>query len=133
MIEGIILWGRKPRWLRFFKVMLEINGAPLKRNQDLVLRLLLQVKEAVVDLTGDYTDCKYLSRSNPRWGKSRASLMQEQDHKKEPLQSLLIYHVTSLDILSMCTKGKNPAAKQKVFQIVPLKVRSMALCLDQRH
>jgi hypothetical protein len=32
-IEAIQTFGRKARWLRFFEVFLEINGAPFKRNQ----------------------------------------------------------------------------------------------------
>ncbi|KAJ1466356.1 hypothetical protein T484DRAFT_1861897 [Baffinella frigidus] len=41
-ISAILTWGRKARWLNFFQVFLEVNGSPFKRNQDVILRLVLE-------------------------------------------------------------------------------------------
>eukprot|EP00960_Hanusia_phi_P030497 748658-Hanusia_phi.AAC.3 len=109
--------GRNARWLRFFDVFLVIDKVPLKRNQDLILRLLMEDKDAVLDLTCDYRESKVLPLSDERYGKDRLTLMLEGEHKRE-LGSLIKYHISSLEILSSCATGKNVGNKGKIQQEV---------------
>jgi hypothetical protein len=62
-------------------VFLIIDGIPSRRNQDKILRLLLEDKDALIDLTCDYTSCKFLSRTDERFGMKRLELMALRDHK----------------------------------------------------
>ena len=66
-VYAISVWGRRSRWLTFFLTFLIIEDRPVKRNQDMILRLLLEEKEAVLDLDCDYsaagTGSPFLSRS----------------------------------------------------------------------
>ena len=54
-IFSVRVWGRRARWLTFFLIFLTIKDRPIKRNQDMILRLLLEDKEAVLDLECDYS------------------------------------------------------------------------------
>lgn len=119
MVDAICIWGRKPRWLNFFAVLLETNGVPFKRNQELILNMLLRKQDHVIDLSCDYSTAKpHLSPSDARCGKTRLDLIVAEDHREMPVRSLLLYHVSTLDILSMCCAGKNPGCKSKLFGIV---------------
>jgi hypothetical protein len=75
-------WGRRARWLGFFQIFMVMKGRPLKKNQDLILRLLLDEEEAILDLTCDYRDSPWLYAKDERLGKHRLQLMIEGDHKR---------------------------------------------------
>ena len=62
-------------------MFLIIDGIPSRRNQDKILRLLLEDKDALIDLTCDYTNCKFLSKIDERFGMKRLELMALRDHK----------------------------------------------------
>jgi len=78
---AIQTWGRKARWLRIFEVLLFVNGWPFKRNQDLVLRILLEDWEWLLDLKCDYRSSRFLPRNDPRLGKTLLDLIQDGDHR----------------------------------------------------
>jgi len=118
-MDAIKVWGRKARWLSFFDVFIVQRGNPMKRNQDLILRLLLEDKEALIDLTCDYTDSPYLSKSDERFGMSRLDLMVSNDHRR-PVFSLLKYHTTALSLVAMCCSGKNTDNQVKVLHMISL-------------
>ena len=121
-IYAILTWGRKPRWLSFFEVFLAINGSPAKRNQDIILRLLLEDRDSLIDLDCDYSvEGARLSKSDERAGKKRLDLLLAADHKRK-VASLLKYHYVSVDLLAKCCEGKNPANKAKVATLIPLDV-----------
>jgi hypothetical protein len=113
----ILTYGRKPRWLAFFEVFISIRGNPSRRNQDKILRLLLEEREAVIDLECDYTSSPYLSKMDERTGMKRLDLMIKRDHKIK-IGSLLKYHYVSVSMLAKCCTGRNAACKSKVSSLV---------------
>ena len=117
-INSIKIWGRRDRWLTFFQPFIVVHGRPLKRNQDLILRLLLEESDAVIDLTCDYSiaGCS-LSKNDERFGKRRIDLITDDDHKR-PVFSLLKYHQATLNVLSMCCMGKNAENQSKVLSLL---------------
>lgn len=130
--DAIKMWGRKARWLNFFTVFLVQKGRAMKRNQDLLLRVLLDDKDALLDLSGDYSSSPYLSKSDGRYGMSRLDLMIAKDHKRAVF-SLLKYHVTTLTVLAMSCWGKNSQNQAKLAQEVDLGiVMKSILDLDLR-
>jgi len=120
-IFSILTYGRKPRWLSFFEVFVSIDGNPSKRNQDMLLRLLLEEKDTIIDLTCDYTDSPFLIKSDERSGKKRLDLLIVCDHKRK-VASLAKYHQVSVNLLAKCCTGKNPANKAKVAALVSFDV-----------
>ena len=74
-VQTIVRYGKRARWLHFLETFVVVNGRPLKRNQDMIMRLLLQEEdEVVLELDGD--------QEGEREGdKSRASLMMEREHE----------------------------------------------------
>ena len=116
-IHSILTWGRKPRWLSFFEVFISVNGTISKRNQDKILRLMME-ESSLLDLDCDYTDTNFLSPKDERYGKKRLDLMIIRDHKRK-VASLLKYHYVSIDMLAQCCMGKNPLNKTKVASKLP--------------
>ena len=118
-VNAIKVWGRRARWLLFFQVFIAVKGRPIKRNQDIVLRLLLEDSDAVLDLTCDYSqpDCR-LSKNDERFGMTRIDLMAEADHKRAVF-SLLQYHKATLSMLAMLAAGKNAENQGKICGLVP--------------
>ena len=58
LIAANLKYGRRARWLNALEVFLECNGkvSGLEKNQDLILRLLLEDRRVLLDFTCDYTD-----------------------------------------------------------------------------
>ena len=113
-VQAIKAWGRRARWLSFFQAFMVVRGKnPVKRMQDLILRLLLEEKEAVLDLTCDYTRSKFLSIRDARYGMTRLDLLRADDHKR-PVFSLLKYHSATLKTLAMCAFGRNAENQMKI-------------------
>ena len=42
-IQSIVKFGKQPKWLKFLDAFVVVEGRPLKRNQTLVLKLVLRV------------------------------------------------------------------------------------------
>ena len=119
-IAAIKVWGRKSRWLRLFSVFIDISGRPMKKNQDLVLGLMLEERDAVVDLTCDYSSDKcFLSNSDERHGMTRIELLIADDHHREVF-SLLKYHEEVLNMLTLCAKGKNAENQGRISSEISL-------------
>lgn len=117
----IVDYGRKARWLRFFEAVLDADGTPIKRNQDIVLSLILEFRGQVIDIDCDYSEPHFmLPEDDARNGMSRIDLMAEDEHKQQ-YASLLCYHASCIDLLAMCARGKNPTAKVLLFPVLPLK------------
>ena len=118
-INAIKTWGRRARWLSFLEVFILVNGQPLKRNQDLILRLLLEEQDTVIDLTCDYSHpACCLSKNDARYGKSRLELIVDKDHQR-PIYSLIKYHKASVNLLALCASGKNAQNQGKVGALIP--------------
>ena len=119
-VQAILTWGRKARWLNFFEVFLEIDGSPFKRNQDLVLRLIMEEWDMLIDLQCDYrAKSAHLPSSDPRNGKALLDLIKDGDHLM-PVRSLVKYHYGSINLLALCAAGKAPANKAKIHGLVSM-------------
>ena len=124
LIFANVKFGRRARWLNILEVFLECQGKPIQKNQELILRLLLDDKDILVDFTCDYQEgsknlkiAQSLGRGDERRGKSRQELMIDKDHELN-IRSLLKYHMTGLRLLGMCAAGKlNQSAKDECTQI----------------
>ena len=116
-IDAILTWGRKARWLRFFEVFLEVQGSPLKRNQDLLLRMVLDDFDKLIDLECDYRASRFLPRSDPRTGMTRLELIRDGDHRWK-VRSLVKYHFSSVNLLALCAAGKNAVNQARVMMMV---------------
>jgi len=134
LIRANITYGRRARWLNCIEIFVECNGKPIPKNQELVLRLLLDEKDILLDFTCDYSlGSKNLqipqgiSGSDSRRGKNRVQLMIEQDHTL-PIRSLVKYHMTAMRLLGMCAAGKNQTCKETCSQIPEI---SLQKCIDQ--
>ena len=104
---------------RFVQKFILVNGVLIKRNQNVVLRLLMDDAEAVLDLSCDYStsDCR-LSKSDERYGKTRLQLMADGDHKRS-MFSLLDYHNATLTLLALTAAGKNVTSQGKISSLLP--------------
>lgn len=121
-IYAVKIFGRRARWLNFLQPFLIVkNKTPVKRNQDVIVRLLLDEKEAIVDLSCDYRNSEYLSKADTRYGKTRIDLLLDDEHRL-PVFSLLNYHVTTLRTLANCCFGKNAENINKVASVVPFPI-----------
>jgi hypothetical protein len=117
-INAIKTFGRRARWLNFFQPFMIINGkTAVTRNQDVIFRLLLEDKEAILDLTCNYKESQYLSKTDTRYGKTRIELLLENEHQR-PLASLLNYHVATLRTLASCCFGKNADNIHKLASVI---------------
>ncbi|KAJ1488130.1 hypothetical protein T484DRAFT_1784348 [Baffinella frigidus] len=134
-MTAIHTWGRKARWLRFFEVFLEIGGIPFRRNQDLILRLVMEDWDALLDLSCDYSQPNQdLPQSDPRQatlggvcmmilllsraqGATLLQLIQNGEHRME-VRSLVKYHFSSINLLALCAAGKNAMNKARILQHV---------------
>jgi len=115
------VWGRRARWLSFFQYFILVRGSPVKRNQDLLLRLLMEDVD-ILDLSCDYSssDCK-LAKSDERFGMTRIQLLLSDDHHRAVF-SLLKYHAATLNVLALCCRGKNAENQGKICALLPLDV-----------
>ena len=135
LIAANLKYGRRARWLNALEVFLECNGkvSGLEKNQDLILRLLLEDRRVLLDFTCDYTDGgpnkripQAISAGETRRAMNRIELMLDQDHLK-PLRSWLKYHMTGLRLLGMCTAGKNQRNKDTCALIPEI---SLEKCIE---
>lgn len=113
--------------------MIECNGKPIRKNQDRILRLLLDEKDVLLDFTCDHSYGSKnvqlpqgLSKGDARMGKDRIALMKDKDHLLK-IRSLLKYHMTGIRLLGMCAAGNNQAAKEACAGIPEI---SLQQCID---
>jgi len=122
MFTAINTYGRRSRWLSFLEVFCEVDGIwvpVVKPFQAKISELLLLDKEVLLDLTLDYTNSRFLSQDDPRYGKTRFQLLQDRDYK-EKYFSLAQYHVSSLRIMALCCAGKNRVVQMRTCALIPL-------------
>ena len=98
-----------------------VKNQPIKWSQDLVMRLLFEEKNDLLDLDCDYTNSRWLSCKDSRYGKTRLALLLENDHQR-PLFSLIRYHVCSLRILATCAQGVHSENQNKIASQILISV-----------
>jgi len=137
LVYANVKYGRRARWLNILEIFLECQGKPIRRNQDLILRMLIDDKDLLIDFTCDYSEGKSnknlqiaqaLEMGDTRRGKTRQDLMIDKDHELK-IRSLLKYHMTGLRLLGMCAAGKlNQAAKDECAHIPEI---SLQRCIQE--
>ena len=80
------------------------NGAPIDRNQTLCMQAFSEADTETVLLL-------FKGRAGQA---KRAVLMAERDHLVRPDRSPLAYHISLLEVLTLCTLGKNYAVRGTV-------------------
>ncbi|KAK3233488.1 hypothetical protein CYMTET_56220 [Cymbomonas tetramitiformis] len=106
--------GHQSRWLRFFSCVLEVNNQLMPQNQEKVLFLLLEHRDALFLL---WSDAAGFDR--------RRALMLAREHRDPALRlrSLLRYHVTLVEMLDLCMQGPgNLSMLRVVREILPFEV-----------
>eukprot|EP00299_Pterocystis_sp_00344_P020311 c9964_g1_i1.p1 GENE.c9964_g1_i1~~c9964_g1_i1.p1 ORF type:complete len:1731 (-),score=431.55 c9964_g1_i1:75-5267(-) len=100
--------GQFPRYLQFFRIIIMPEGRPLKRNQDLILKLMLEKEDKVMVLYND------------REGRQlRRKLINDQDHIKNE-EGALNYHLVLLQLLGDIVSGHNHLAELKCQALLPI-------------
>ena len=103
------------------------NDKPVKRNQKLIIKGLIQNKMKTMTPS--------LYKTQEEWERCRA-LMDDKSVQKElqsdtPPEGGLIYHAELIDLLYRCARGKNKPAEQLCQEELPLSAIRRGLC-DER-
>jgi hypothetical protein len=117
-VSLIVNNGRTPEWLQFLEGIVVVKAKnddkkiPVKRNQQLVIKALIQNKSKTM------TPSLY---KNPEEWETCVELMEKRDHEiVPPTAGGLQYHIELVDLLYKCAQGKNKAAEQLCQAEVPL-------------
>ena len=128
----IVHYGLKPRWLRLLRAMAVVeepseggeapggpSERPLRRNQDLIMRCIVEF-EAETALLWKNTEGRI----------ERRRLLAARDHTRE-IGSLAMYHISYVDLLAGCCRGKNPTSELKASGLLSIhEVMSVLLDLE---
>eukprot|EP01050_Picozoa_sp_SAG11_P000465 SAG11_NODE_14_length_26344_cov_14.209411_3_plen_967_part_00 len=104
-----------PEWLKYLDAIVVVKNKnddkvnPIKRNQQLVIKALIQNKSKTM------APALY---KNPEEWQQCVELMETKDRGKTPIE--LEYHIRLVDLLFKCAQGKNKAAEQLCQAEVPL-------------
>ncbi|HLD77441.1 MAG TPA: hypothetical protein VJB16_00285, partial [archaeon] len=85
---------RFPRFLRLLETLTMVNGRPVRRNQTLVLKMLMEQQADTLVLFND-----------PESAQERNRLIREGDFRQNP-NSVLMYHRLLIDLITSCAAGK---------------------------
>lgn len=107
-IKQIVQHGQYPTYLRCMFAAAMVHGQPVKQNQLMLLRLLLEKCEAVIELYNGYDGYEKLM-----------ALMRSRDDQLKP-EGPLNYHILLVKLLGNLCVGKNHLNKKKVAAILPL-------------
>lgn len=85
--------GKCPQFLSILETIIIVNGRPLRRNQNLVMKLLTEKHDLLV-LFNDHESARL-----------RNTLILARDHVTNP-DSLLSFHMALVDLMVKCCRGK---------------------------
>jgi hypothetical protein len=120
--------GRHPHLLSFLNMLAVVgdddNCRPVKRNQQLIIKGLIQNKAKAMTPS--------LYKTDEEWQNCKALMADgEIEHQlvphKPPPEGGLRYHAELIDLLFRCARGKNKAAEQLCQAEVPLEAISRGL------
>jgi hypothetical protein len=100
--------GQFPRYLQFFRIITMPEGRPLKRNQDLILKLMLEKDESV-----------FIFFNDSEGRRQRQELIKANDHIKNE-EGILNFHIVQLQLLTDLVAGQNHMAEVKCQSMLPL-------------
>eukprot|EP00753_Platysulcus_tardus_P010959 PLAT3172.1.p1 GENE.PLAT3172.1~~PLAT3172.1.p1 ORF type:complete len:3198 (-),score=1828.26 PLAT3172.1:113-9706(-) len=97
-----------PRYLRMLLTLVRCRNTPVKRNQNLVMRILCEQRRS-----------NLLVLYNSAMGmRQRASLIRREDAMTD--EGPLAYHIELLNLLIACAEGKNAATETRCQTLLPL-------------
>ena len=95
MIVNAIADGCKyPHFVELLENLCIVNGRPLRRNQNMVLKLMIEKQQDTL-----------LLFNTPASVQQRNQLIKAKDHIKNP-EGLLNYHMKIIDLIGKCARGK---------------------------
>jgi hypothetical protein len=100
--------GLSARYLSFLRSVVFPEGKPLKRNQNFVIKSLMERKKDVIVL---FEDKQGIRDRNKRISKN--------EHINEP-DGLLNYHIALLQLMCDCGEGKNHVAEVKLQSLLSI-------------
>ena len=115
-VSLIVTEGRNPRWLEFLSALVVVNGQPVNRNQQLVIKNLIGNKAKTMDPSlftnsEQWADCVELMLAD-----TQGEHLKDGPHEAGGLK----YHIELVDLLFKCAMGKNKAAEQLCQREIPL-------------
>ncbi|XP_059161303.1 inositol 1,4,5-trisphosphate receptor type 1-like isoform X4 [Physella acuta] len=107
-VHNIETHGRHVQYLRFLQTIVKAEGEYIRRCQDLVMSELVNVGEDVLVFYNEPSSFEHL-----------IELMQSERHRVNE-QSALNYHINLVQLLALCTEGKNVYTEIKCHSLLPL-------------
>src|SRR5690606_35982224 len=107
-VDAIAEHGLRPRYLNFLSTLIMVEDTPLKRNQTIITKALMERKKDVIVLFNDEEGLK-----------ERNELIKQNDHIKNP-DGKLSYHLSLLKLLVACAEGKNNVTEVKLQSLMSI-------------
>ncbi|NP_001191618.1 inositol trisphosphate receptor [Aplysia californica] len=107
-VHNIETHGRHVQYLRFLQTIVKAEGEYIRRCQDLVMSELVNVGDDVLVFYNEPSSFEHL-----------IELMQSERHRVTE-QSALNYHINLVQLLALCTEGKNVYTEIKCHSLLPL-------------
>ena len=108
IVNAIAEIGKCPQYLSILENVIIVNGRPLRRNQNLVMKLLTEKQHDLLVLFND-----------PESVRLRNALIRTRDHVTNP-DSLLNFHMGLIDLMVKCCRGKIYEAEIKCQSLYSL-------------
>ncbi|KAL6077190.1 Inositol 1,4,5-trisphosphate receptor type 1, variant 2 [Balamuthia mandrillaris] len=111
IINAIASGCKYPRYIHVLDTLIMVNGRPLRRNQNLVLKMLMEKQYETMVLFND-----------PESIQVRNQLILSHDHWSNP-DSLLKFHMAQIELITKCAIGRIYEAEvkcQSLFSIAQL-------------
>ncbi|XP_064604842.1 inositol 1,4,5-trisphosphate receptor-like isoform X2 [Liolophura sinensis] len=100
--------GRYVQYLKFLQTIVKAEGQYIRRCQDMVMAELVNVGEEVLLFYNDKSSMQTL-----------IDLMRSERYRQEE-SSPLVYHINLVQLLALCTEGRNVYTEIKCHSLLPL-------------
>ncbi|XP_078597703.1 inositol 1,4,5-trisphosphate receptor-like isoform X8 [Branchiostoma floridae x Branchiostoma japonicum] len=100
--------GRHVQYLKFLQTIVKAEGQYIRKCQDMVMAELVNVGEDVLLFYNDRSSFNTLIE------------MMRSEREKRQLSSPLMYHINLVQLLGLCTEGKNVYTEIKCHSLLPL-------------
>ncbi|XP_053377799.1 inositol 1,4,5-trisphosphate receptor type 1-like isoform X4 [Mercenaria mercenaria] len=107
-VHAIETNGRHVQYLKFLQTVVKAEGQYIRKTQDMVMAELVNVGEEVLLFYNDRLSFQNL-----------VSLMQSEELRNDD-NSVLNYHINLVQLLALCTEGKNVYTEIKCHSLLPL-------------
>ena len=94
IVNAIVEGCKYPRFIEILENLCIVNGRPIRRNQNMVLKLMMEKQQETL-----------LLFNNPESVERRNQLIKLRNHIENP-QGLLQYHMKIVDLICKCARGK---------------------------